>query len=73
MKSDVIRGDVSTKTRRQQELSAFLRTHGVVQLAEIRRVGITADVSRLVSAGVIAKLGRRLYQLYRVVAEVVIQ
>jgi predicted transcriptional regulator of viral defense system len=65
MKPQETRGIVSLEPRTQREqLSSFLREHGIARLAEIRRAGITAaTVSRLEREGIVTKLGRGLYQL----------
>lgn len=65
MKAPVTRGIVSREPRTQREqLTAFLRPHGIARLAEIRRAGITAaTVSRLEQEGIVTKLGRGLYKL----------
>jgi predicted transcriptional regulator of viral defense system len=62
---DIIHGIVSPEPPRQQDrLTAFLRARGIARLHEIRRAGITAaTVSRLEREGVVARLGRGLYQL----------
>lgn len=48
----------------RDELTAYLREHGMARLVEIRRAGITAaTVSRLERDGAVRRLGRGLYQL----------
>ena len=65
MKAQVTRGIVSAEPHTQREqLTAFLREHGIARLVEIRRTGITAaTVSRLEREGIVTRLGRGLYQL----------
>jgi predicted transcriptional regulator of viral defense system len=71
MKAQASRGTVSEKPKTQRDrLAVFLKERGIARLAEIRRAGITAaTVSRLEREGMVAKLGRGLYQLADVAAE----
>lgn len=64
MNSGTIRGFASQQSSQRDRLIGFLGERGIVRLAEIRQIGVTAaTVSRLEREGVIIRLGRGLYQL----------
>ncbi|MBV9065823.1 MAG: type IV toxin-antitoxin system AbiEi family antitoxin domain-containing protein [Methylobacteriaceae bacterium] len=71
MEPQEVPGNVSGDVASQREtLVAYLRAQRVARLVEIRRAGVTAaTVSRLADAGIVARLGRGLYQLANAPAE----